>query len=54
MLKYFTDFIDESTRIDEELTDYYIKFQNELGITEIEINKIIEKLVKKEKLRDNL
>lgn len=52
MLSFFSEFIDESTRIDTELEIYYQDYKNKLSLTDDVIENIMCKMKEEEILRE--
>ncbi|MFA7086006.1 MAG: hypothetical protein WC145_04995 [Aliarcobacter sp.] len=52
MLSFFLEFIDESTRIDNELEIYYQDYKNNLSLTDDVIENIMNKMKEEEILRE--
>lgn len=52
MLSFFSEFIDESTRIDTELEIYYQDYKNKLSLTDDVIENIMYKMKEEEILRE--
>jgi hypothetical protein len=48
MLEYFTNFIDESKRIDSELNKYYTKYADKLGFTKERIEELVNQMKQEE------
>lgn len=52
MLSFFSEFIDESTRIDTGLEIYYQDYKNKLSLTDDVIENIMNKMKEEEILRE--
>lgn len=52
IIKYFTDFIDDSEELDEQLTEYYKKYTDRLGLTEKRREELMDQMKREELERE--
>lgn len=54
MLYFFSTFIDDAIKLDEELKKYYEDYKIKLGITDLRLSQIMDEMISKEKIRAQL